>query len=41
MRIEVYGQQLDITAALRDYVDTEFTWLQPRGENLSRIGEAG
>lgn len=34
-------QQVDTTAALRDDVDTKFSRLQCRGENLSRISEAG
>ncbi len=28
MRIEIYGQQIEITAALRDYVETKFGRLQ-------------
>ncbi|HUH89398.1 MAG TPA: ribosome-associated translation inhibitor RaiA [Lysobacter sp.] len=28
MRIEIYGQQIEITAALRDYVEAKFARLQ-------------
>ncbi|WP_222564000.1 ribosome hibernation-promoting factor, HPF/YfiA family [Novilysobacter antarcticus] len=28
MRIEIYGQQLDVTPALREYVETKFSRLQ-------------